>query len=427
MRAQETARSLPLPAPYRLRYKKCVIRRSVKRRHQPTYRTVRQREFYPHPRDFDSKLIVKFDGGKCRDADSTVQGAVATWRLRVCASRCDQVATAPCTVPSAWLEGQLHGDLEGSRPASAEDAGCVTARLAERSRVSQIAAEPGMIRKVEEIEDLSDQLKLRVLLDSNKSRQAQILRDEGVAIVKIRRQCNLRIGLATWRDLARLGLIVLINQILEITHSNVPAEAVPLNAGQLKNVDTLPGRINAADRGSQRRFAHDLRNERDLPGVECASQEFISAVVTGQFHHSTEGEAMMTIGALIAVRLEEVIGVDDAVETGVLRQRIGTGKEITIREALVHLHVQSRVAIVRAADRNVDRAVRTLGFRIQGLSPDALRKDRPAQGGGAIESVGVVFERIEQTADVNGAAHHKVALHDQIARQFVLHADGGLA
>ena len=95
------ARPLSLPVQYRLRLKKCVIRRSEKRRQ--TYRTVRQDGFYSHPRDFDSKLIVKFDGGKCGDAHGTVQEAVATWRLVVNDFRGRQVATAPCTVPFSEL------------------------------------------------------------------------------------------------------------------------------------------------------------------------------------------------------------------------------------------------------------------------------------------------------------------------------------
>ena len=44
-----------------------------------------------------------------------------------------------------------------------------------------------MICKVEDIEDLTNQLKLRIFLDPDYSRQAQILRDESAAIVEIRR------------------------------------------------------------------------------------------------------------------------------------------------------------------------------------------------------------------------------------------------
>src|SRR5262249_27236429 len=88
--------------------------------------------------------------------------------------------------------------------------------------------------------------------------------------------------------------------------------------------------------------------------------------------------------------------------------------------------MQSRVAVIRAADRNVDRAVRTLRFRIKSLRTDAPRKDRTAQAGGAVEAVGVVLERVEQTANVDGAPHDKVGLDHQITRQFVLHSQAGL-
>src|SRR5215468_7509499 len=122
------------------------------------------------------------------------------------------------------LESQSSGNLESARPASAEDASGVTARLAEGGRVAQIAAEIGEVRKIEDIEDLSDQLKLRFLLDSDRSRQTQILRDEGVTVIEIRRQCNRRIGLVAWSEFARKGLVVLSYQILQLTHPDATSE-----------------------------------------------------------------------------------------------------------------------------------------------------------------------------------------------------------
>src|SRR5215813_5536359 len=182
------------------------------------------------------------------------------WRLVKCA-----FLKAPDRYRSmrnaSLLEGQSRGDLESARPAGTEDASGVTARLAERSRVPQITAEIGVVRKIEDIEDLSDQLKLRFLLDSDHSRQTQILRDEGVAVIEIRRQCNRRIGLVAWSEFASKGLVVLSYQILQLTHPDATSEAVPLHARQYKSVNALPGRINIADTWIQRRFTDHLRNE----------------------------------------------------------------------------------------------------------------------------------------------------------------------
>src|SRR5262245_12066918 len=68
--------------------------------------------------------------------------------------------------------------------------------------------------------------------------------------------------------------------------------------------------------------------------------------------------------------------IAEAVEAGEFRQGVGTCELVAIRESLVKLDVQRGVAVIGAAFRDADDALRALRLRIKGLSAGAERDDR---------------------------------------------------
>src|SRR5262245_48405401 len=140
-------------------------------------------------------------------------GAVATWRLVGRLPQRRQVATAPRLYRLHWLERQPRRELEGARPAGAEDLVDAVASLAKGRwlgwgrlawRRSHQRIQPAPVARkvsdVENIERLGDQRKLDLLANRDQTRQTDILREKRISVGNVIRQLNERDDLISWRS-----------------------------------------------------------------------------------------------------------------------------------------------------------------------------------------------------------------------------------
>src|SRR5439155_876212 len=128
------------------------------------------------------------------------------------------------------LEHKTGSKLERPRTTRPEHLADARAWLAERRRVRDVAAIVNQVRRIEQIEDLTEQQQPDPATAEERLGQPQILREEAVVKGIIGRQCDRRGDLAGRRDRVGALSIVLIDKSLQIGLAELPSKLIHMRA-----------------------------------------------------------------------------------------------------------------------------------------------------------------------------------------------------